>query len=145
MSSSWRSMRAASAVAAAWTPTRAEAADRLRDVGQTAVQVSVVRHAGTFHLRAQIGLRAVEDDEVRPQRKDPLDVRIEQRADARQRVHLGRKAIVAADGDDAIARAHREQHLGRRGNDRDDAMSTARLPPSRRGRFRRRRSFGGPS
>ena len=102
---------------------RAEAADRLRDVGQPAVDVPVVGDAGALHLRTQIGLRAVEDQQIGLERQDPLDVWIEQRPHTRQLVDLRRKAIVAADGDDAIAGAHREEHLGRRRNDRDDAMS----------------------
>ena len=45
-------------------------------------------------------LAPVDDDEIRLQRQDPLDVRIEQRSDARQLLHLGRIGVEAADGDD---------------------------------------------
>ena len=81
------------------------------------MDVGKIRHARPIQLRPQIVLRAVDDDQVGPQREDPLDVRIEQRANAGQLLDCGRKAVVAADGDDAIAGAHREQHLGGRGDD----------------------------
>ena len=83
-----------------------------------------------FEPPLEFGLRAVHDDEVRPHLQNPLDVRIEQRADPRQLLRLRRILVVAADRDDAIAGAHRKQHLGRRRNDRDDAP---RLRPDRRG------------
>ena len=67
---------------------RAQRRHRLQDVGEPAVHVAEPRDAGTFELLREVALRAVDDDQVRPQRQDPLDVGIEQRADARQRAHL---------------------------------------------------------
>ena len=57
-------------------------------------------NARARELAFQLGLRAVHDDEVRPQRKDPLGIGVQQRADARKRFGLRRKVIVGADADD---------------------------------------------
>ena len=50
-----------------------------------------VRMPARVELCLRVGLRAVDDDEVRPQRQDALGVRVEQRADARQLLHLRRE------------------------------------------------------
>ena len=73
-------------------------------------------------LRPEIVLRSVHDDEIRFQRDDALDVGIDEAADLRARQRLWRIAVEIADADHARARAHREQHLGRRRDDRDDAL-----------------------
>src|SRR5262249_15741534 len=52
---------------------------------------------------------------------NPLHVRIEQRTDTRQRFHLGRKLVVAADRDDLWAGADGKQHFGQRRYQRHDA------------------------
>ena len=85
------------------------------------MRVRVVGNLRAIELHAQLVLRAVEDHEVRAHRDDPLDRRVEQRADAGKLFDLRRKAIVAADGDQPIARTHREQHFRGRGNDGHDA------------------------
>jgi len=56
-------------------------------------------------LNAQIGLACVDGNQVRTQRQDPLDVRIEERADALEFRDFGRIAIEAADRDDLRALA----------------------------------------
>ena len=63
----------------------------------------------------EIVLAAIDDDEVRPQRQNALDVGVEQRADAGKRCDLGRLLVVAADGDDAWPGADGKQNLGRAG------------------------------
>ena len=100
---------------------RAERSDRLGDVRQPAMHIWIDRNARAIQLRAQIRLRSVQDHEVGLQRENSLDIRIEQRPDARQLLDLRRKPIVAPDGDNPVARSHREQHLRRRRDDRDDA------------------------
>ena len=84
--------------------------------------VGKIGNLGSIELRAQLRLRAVDDDEIGTERDDAFDVGIEQRADARQLPDFWRKPIVAADRHDAIAGTHGEQHLGGRRNDRDDAV-----------------------
>ena len=94
---------------------------------------------GTFarsELLLQVELAAVDDDEVRPEREDPLEVGIEQRAHARQRFDLGRIVVEAADRDDLRARADGKEDLGDRRDERDDAGR------ARRGAARRVRSAG---
>ena len=81
--------------------------------------------AGPRELRPQIALAAVDDDEVGPQRQDPLDIGIEQRADARQLVTSGGNVVEAADRDDLRPGADREQHLGDGGDEGDDACRVA--------------------
>ena len=49
---------------------------------QPGVAVDEDRDAGARELLLQVRLAAVDDNEIRLQRQDPLDVRIEQRADA---------------------------------------------------------------
>ncbi len=111
---------------------RAERADRDRDVGQAGVAVDVDGNLRALELRAQVRLAGVNHHEIRAQRQDPLDVGIDQRADSRQLLDLGRKPVEAADRHDLRARADREQHLGDGGDDRDDARRGAR---SLRGRL----------
>ena len=118
MSASCRSMRSASAFACRFdADASAQRADGLGDVGQAAVDVRVVRHVRALELLSQVRLGAVENHQVGPQREDPLHVGIEQGADPRQPIDLGREPVVAPDGDQPIAGAHREQHLGGRGDD----------------------------
>ena len=94
------------------------------------MRVPVVRHAGPLELALQVGLRVVDDDQIGLERQDPLHVRIEQPADPRQALDFRRKPVVVADAGDAVAGAHREQHLGGRRHERDDALRAGR--PGRR-------------
>ena len=127
-SASRRSMLAASESAAAARPVRcAERANGRGHGAQVAVPVFVVANRRARQLRHQIGLTAVEQHEIRPERDDAFHIRIEQRADSRERLHLGRILVVAADRDDAIARADGEDHLGQRGHEADDPRGWLRL------------------
>ena len=56
--------------------------ERAEDRGEAAVAIVEDADARALELRLQVGLRAVDDDQIRPQRQDALDVGIEQRADA---------------------------------------------------------------
>ena len=118
----------------------AERPHRLGDVRQVAVDVPKMGMRGAFELPLQIRLRVVDDDQVGLQRQHPLDVRIEQSADAREPGDLWRKAVVVADAGDAVARAHREQHLGGRGHERDDPAGSHRRAGRRRLRPRETRA-----
>ena len=77
---------------------------------------------GPIHLRAEIGLRAVDHDQVRLERKNPLDVGIDEAAHLRFGQRLGRKSIEIAHADNSGPRAHREQHFGDGRDQRDDAL-----------------------
>jgi hypothetical protein len=66
-------------------------------------------------LLLEFRLAAVDDRRDRLERQDALDVRIEQRADVRQRLHLGRISVVAADRDNARPGADLVEHLGHAG------------------------------
>ena len=85
------------------------------------MHVAEPRDAGAFELLREVALRAVDDDQVRPQRQDLLDVGIEQRADVRKRAHLRRFTIETADRHHARPGPDREQHLRRCGNKGNDA------------------------
>src|SRR5262249_26709623 len=96
---------------------RAERGDRRQDVGESAMHERELRDGGAVHLSGEVVLRSVQDDEVRAEGKDPLDVGVQQRADAREPVDLGRVVIEAADRHDAWSCAECEQNLsGRRYN-----------------------------
>src|SRR5207248_2458367 len=97
---------------------RAEGSNGLRDVAQPAVHIGEDRNAGGLELPFELRLRGVDDHEVRLQREQPLDVRIDQAAEARKMFDVGRKAIVTADAGQAVARPHGEEHLSRRGHER---------------------------
>ena len=99
--------------------------------GEPAVPVRVVADAGAFELLLQLGLRSIDNDEVWFQRKDALQVRIEERAHALEFGDLRRVTIEAANRHDLWARANGEQHLGDRGNDRDDPCGALRTGPWR--------------
>ena len=96
------------------------------------------RDPRAIELRLQVGLRAVRDDEIRAQGEDALDVRVEQRADARQRLHLGRELVVAADGDDLRPGADGKEHLGQRRNQRHDARGSGSAAAARTRAIRER-------
>src|SRR5262249_2979297 len=98
-------------------------ANRLQDAIDTAVTVRVDTDAGVGELRLQFGLRPVDNDEIRTQRKNPLGVRIEQRSNAGQRFRFGREVVIAADADHLRSGADREQHLGYVRHERDDPTS----------------------
>src|SRR6187549_857861 len=85
--------------------------------------MTVAEHLKTraAELSDQVGLGVVDDDQIRFQREDALDVGIEQTAHSRKAADLGRKSIEGPDAGDAIADAHVEEHLGRRRDERDDA------------------------
>ena len=84
------------------------------------MRIRKIRDLRPIELRSELRLRAVDDDEIGTHRDDPFDIGIEERAHSRQLLHVGREPIVAAHCGNPIARAHGEQHLGRRGDDRDD-------------------------
>jgi hypothetical protein len=88
--------------------------------------VRVVLDVRALETPLQLRLRAVEDDEVRMHLQDLFDVRIDKRADTRQLLAFWRIAIVAADRNHAIAGAHREEHLRRGGNDRNNSPRFAK-------------------
>src|SRR5919201_2251230 len=98
------------------------------------MHIAEQRNAGGRELCLQVGLRVVDDRQVRFQREQALHVRVEQSTEARQPLDFWRKLVEAADADDAIPGADREQHLRRRRDERDDAM---RLRSSRSGRYER--------
>src|SRR5262245_51620710 len=98
-------------------------ANRLQDAIDTAVTVRVDTDAGAGELRLQFGLRPVDNDEIRTQRKNPLGVRIEQRSNARQRFRFGREVIIAADTDDLPPGADCKQHFGHVRHERDAPTS----------------------
>ena len=78
------------------------------------------RDTRALELLLEIRLAGVEDNEVRTQRENALQVRIEKRAYALQLLDLGRVAIEAAHCDDLRPRADGEKRLGNGGNERDD-------------------------
>ena len=77
-------MRSASRRASALRPIRSPSSRIVvRDVGEPRVLVVEHRNAGAVQPRDEVALRAVDDDEIRLEREDALEVRIDQRADAR--------------------------------------------------------------
>ena len=81
---------------------------------------------------------AAGDDEVGAEADDLLDVDALEGGDDRERVGLGRVVLEVLDlGDDAVARAEREQDLGRGRGQRHDLL---RLGRDRRRPCPRRRS-----
>ncbi len=79
---------------------------------------------GPGELGFQRVLRTVGEHEDRAEREDPFHVGIQQRAHARQLLHLGRVVVVAADGDHLRACADGEEHLGQCRHERNDARRT---------------------
>ena len=63
----------------------AELSERRRDVCQSGVCVHERRDLRAAQLASDVGLAAIDDDQIRPQREDAFDIRIEQRADPRGR------------------------------------------------------------
>ena len=93
--------RAPRSAASRARPTRAPSARIVvGDVRQRRVAVDEDRNLRALELLPQVGLAAVDGDQIRLQREDALDVRIDERADALQLLDLRRIAIEAADGDD---------------------------------------------
>ena len=80
------------------------------------------RHARPCQLLPQVVLGAVDHRQVRPQTEDTLEIGIEQCADARQPVHLGRLVVVAADGHDTRPGADGKEDLCRRGHQRHNPL-----------------------
>ena len=66
---------------AACPVTHAQLAHGREDVGEAGVAVVEDRNRRALELPAQVGLAAVDGDQIRRQRQDALDVGIEQRAD----------------------------------------------------------------
>ena len=99
----------------------AESPHRYRDVRQPGVRVHERGDSCPSQLRQDVGLAAVDDDQIRPEREDPFDVGIEQRPHSRQALDLRREMVEAADANDPRTRADGEQHLGDRGDQRDDS------------------------
>ena len=90
------------------------------DVGKARVRVGEPLDPGAFELGHQVLLRVIQEDQIRTQRQNPLDIGIEQRADALALIDLGRIPVEVADRNDAASRADREQHFRHRRHDRDD-------------------------
>jgi hypothetical protein len=90
---------------------RTERAHRHHDVVEAAVAIVEERYGGAFELRLELCLAAVGDHEIGPQRNDLLGVGIDQRANGRQRSHLGRLDIVRTDGDHLWPRADRVENF----------------------------------
>ena len=103
---------------------------------QVAVPVFVVANRRALQLRHQIGLTAVEQHEIRPERDDPFHIRIEERADSWKCLHFGRILVVAAHRNHAIARADGKDDLRQGGYKADDRRGWLRL------RVRKRREGG---
>ena len=103
---------------------RAERSHGLGDVGQVPMHVWVDRNAGTLDLPLQLDLCVVHDDEIRPERQKPLDVRIDEAADAGNLLDVRWKVIVVADAHHAVAGADLEEHFGGGRHQRDDAPRT---------------------
>ena len=77
-------------------------------------------------LRAQVGLAAIDRDQVRSQGENPLDVGIDERAHAWKPANLRREVIEAADGDHLRPGADGEQHFSDRGDQGHDASGPLR-------------------
>ena len=122
----------------------AERADGREDVGQAAVPVVEDGNRRPLELPLEVGLRAVDGDEIGSQRHHPFDVGIEERADPGQRRHLGRIGVEAAHRHDLRTGADGEEHLGERRDQRDDAARRRRRSRRRlRRAARHRRSAEG--
>ena len=115
---------------------RSQRAHRHHDVIEAAVAIVEERNRRALELLLQIGLAAVGDDEIGPQRNDALGVGIDQRADGRQRSHFRRLDVVGADGDDLRPGADREQDLGDVRDERNDALRRRLCVRPRRARRR---------
>jgi hypothetical protein len=94
--------------------------DRRQDVGQRRMAVHVHRHLRPFELLAKVRLRGVNDDEIRMQRQDALDVRVDQRTDTGKFVDVRRIAIETAHRHHLRTGPDRKEHLGHGGDERDD-------------------------
>ncbi len=79
------------------------------------------RYRGARELRHKILLRAIHEHEIRPQADDSLDVRIEQRTDARQIFHLWR-VVITAHGRQLRPCADGEEHVCERWHQGDYAL-----------------------
>ena len=78
----------------------AERRDRRADIGETRVPVDERRDAApAADATDEFRLGDVDDDEIRLERQDALEVRIQQRADARSRRRLGRIRVEARNAD----------------------------------------------
>ena len=88
--------------------------------------IRIVRDAGSVEPLLQLPLRVVENDEIRLQSEDPLQVRIEQGAHPRDARHLGREAVEAGDADDLAAVTHGKDHLRHGRDDRHDSLRRRR-------------------
>ena len=83
-------------------------------------------HAGdgqeeVYFVVTGTGRMRIDDDEIRPQREDALDVRVEQRTDARDALDLRRKVVEVAHAGEPVADADREEHFRDRRDQRNDS------------------------
>src|SRR6185503_10506442 len=85
------------------------------------VSITEQRDARAGELRDQVGLGVVDDHQIRLQRQDALDVRVEQPAHSGEAADLGWKTVERSDARDAITDAHLEEHLCGRRAEGDDA------------------------
>ena len=107
----------------------AEGANGGREVRKPCVLVLVHRQARAAETRDQIRLRTVHDDKIGLERQNPLEVRIEERADLWQCADFRRVGVKTRDADHVLAGADRKEHLGHgrdEGNDTNWGRSTQR-------------------
>jgi hypothetical protein len=112
----------------------AQPANGARQVVEPAHDVGECRNAGPVELRAHIRRGPVDHHEIRAQPENLLDVRVEQRANPHETLHLGRPVVEAAHGDDVRSRTDGEEHLGDRGDNRHDASGRGASRRAARGR-----------
>ena len=91
-----------------------------RDVLHAAVAERVRLDPGALQLALQLELGPIDDRQVRPEREDAFQVRVEQPADARDPVHFGWILVEAAHAHEPISGADGKEHLGDVGDEGDD-------------------------
>jgi hypothetical protein len=117
----------------------AEHPDHLQDLGDAALVERDDIQAAADELRGQIGLEVGEgEDEIRLQRGDLVELRVDERRHLRFLACLRRPHRISGDADDAIALAEKVESLGRFFRQTNDA---ARVPGHRRRRIHPVRRF----
>ena len=111
----------------------ADFANRPADIWQRGMTVVVGRDAGALQLLHQVELASVHHDEVRSQREDALEIRIEERSHALQVLHLRWILVEAADCDHLRPRADGKEDLRHRRDERDDPLGSSRCLRRREG------------
>ena len=123
MSSSPRSSRVGERLGAlAGADQAADDADHLQDLGDAPLIERHDRIAAANQLGGDVRLQIGEgEDQIRLQRLDLVEPRVDERRHLRLRARLRRPHRVAGDADDAIAFAEQVQRLGRLFGQTDDA------------------------